>query len=157
VVKVILNLLFCCRNFIFWEGDVLTKSLRLSVFNRATKTLLASCAVAVVCLTAPMATAQTFMTEDELLATIPGSSIYSKTDEGVKWAQNYGKANGKRKGAIKGVMNGDRFNSTWYVKGGLWCEDWGSGHACYGVERVDAKSLRMYRGNDPRPNLWKLK
>ena len=121
------------------------------------KSVVAGMGMAILCLSAPAAQAQTFMTDDELLATIPGSSISSKTDEGVKWAQNYSKANGKRKGAIKGVMSGDGFKSSWYVKGGQWCEDWGSGHECWNVERVDAKSLRMYRGNEPRPNLWKLK
>lgn len=106
---------------------------------------------------APAAQAQTFMTEEELLATIPGSSISSKTDEGVKWSQNYGKANGKRKGAIKGIFDGAKYDSKWYVQDGLWCEDWGDDHECFGVERVDAKSLRIYRGTKARPNLWKLK
>ena len=125
--------------------------------DSGSKAMLLLAAIWVAMAIAPAANAQTFMTEAELLATIPGSSISSKTDDGVKWAQNYGKANGKRKGLIKGVMDGGKFDSSWYVKRGQWCEDWGSGHECFNVERVDAKSLRMYRGDDPRPNLWKLK
>lgn len=119
--------------------------------------LLAVGTVCVAAVFAPMAQAQTFMTEEELLATIPGSSISSKTDKGVKWAQNYSTANGKRKGAIKGVFEDTKYDAKWYVQNGLWCEDWGDGNECWNVERVDAKSLRMYRGDEPRPNLWKLK
>lgn len=125
--------------------------------KRIFKPWIASAAVALLCLSAPMAQAQTLMTEEELLATIPGSSISSKTDKGVKWAQNYGKAKGKRKGAIKGVFDGTQYDAKWYVENGLWCEDWGDGQACWSVERVDAKSLRMYVDGKPRPNLWKLK
>ncbi len=133
-------------------------SMRATVKGRAGLRLCTiGAAMALLSLTAPMVHAQTFMTEEELLATIPGSSISSKTDEGVKWAQNYGKANGKGKGAIKGVFQGTKYDAKWYVENGLWCEDWGDGHECFGVEQVDAKSLRMYRGDEPRPNLWKLK
>jgi hypothetical protein len=130
---------------------------RISKFKALSKAVLMGSAFGLLCGLAPMANAQTFMTEEELLATIPGSSISSKTDEGVKWAQNYSKANGKRKGAVKGVFDGTKYDAKWYVENGLWCEDWGDGHECFGVERVDAKSLRMYRGDKPRPNLWKLK
>lgn len=114
-------------------------------------------AFCLLCFAAPMANAQTFMTEEELLATIPGSSISAKTDEGVKWVQNYSKANGKRKGAIKGLFKGEKITSKWFVRDGQWCENWGSGEGCWSVERVDAKSLRMYSDGKPRPNLWKLK
>ena len=134
-----------------------TNLLRLPAFSRASKALLASCAVAVVCLAAPMATAQTFMTEDELLVTIPGSSISSKGDNGVAWAQNYSKANGKRKGVIKGVFDGTKYDAKWFVKGGQWCEKWADGEACWSAEKVDAKSLRMYKEGKPHVNLWKLK
>ena len=113
--------------------------------------------MAIFCLSAPASHAQTFMTEDELLDTIPGSSITSKTNEGVKWAQNYSKANGKRKGAIKGVFDGSKYDAKWFVKGGQWCENWGDGEGCWSVEQVDANSLRMYENGKPRPNLWVLK
>lgn len=132
-------------------------ALRHAVVNGASKAFLATSSLILLCLTAPMAQAQTFMSEDELLATIPGSSVYSKTNEGVSWAQNYGKANGKRKGAIKGVFDGAKYDAKWFVKEGQWCENWGDGEGCWSVEQVDAKSLRMYEGGKPRPNLWKLK
>lgn len=121
------------------------------------KSVVAGMGMVILCLSAPAAKAQTFMTEDELLATIPGSSISSKTNEGVKWAQNYSKANGKRKGAIKGVFDGSKYDAKWFVKDGQWCENWGDGEGCWSVEQVDAKSLRMYENGKPRPNLWKLK
>lgn len=102
--------------------------------------------------------AQSFMTEEELLATIPGSMINGKTNKGVPWAQSYGAyKGGKKKGAIKGIMNDTKFDSKWYVENGQWCEDWGDGQACWQVERVDEKSLRMYADGKPRPNLWILK
>lgn len=114
--------------------------------------------VATLFLFAAPAMAQTFMSEDELLATIPGSTIDSKTDEGVKWAQAYSKFDGKkRKGAVAGNFDGTAFKSKWYVENGQWCENWGDGQACWQVERVSAKKLRMYADGKPRPNLWVLR
>ena len=102
--------------------------------------------------------AQQFMSEDELLATIPGSTIDGKTDKGVAWAQAYSKYNGsKKKGAISGVFEDSKYDSIWYVQDGQWCEDWGDGNACWQVERVSAKKLRMYADGKPRPNLWVLR
>lgn len=104
------------------------------------------------------AQAQSFMTEEELLATIPGSMINGKTDKGVPWAQSYSKyKGGKKSGVIKGVMNDTKFDSKWYVENDQWCENWGDGSACWQVERVDDKSLRMYVNGKARPNLWILK
>lgn len=113
--------------------------------------------ISLFCLSADAAQAQTFTTEDELLATIPGSSINSKTNKGVNWAQNYSKANGKRKGVIKGIFDCAKYDAKWFVKGGQWCENWGDGEGCWSVEQVDAKSLRMYENGKPRPNLWIFK
>lgn len=102
--------------------------------------------------------AQSFMTENELLATIPGSMINSKTNEDVPWAQSYSAyKGGKKKGVVKGIMNDTKYDAKWYVENGQWCEDWGDGQACWQVERVDEKSLRMYANGKPRPNLWILK
>jgi membrane carboxypeptidase/penicillin-binding protein PbpC len=99
--------------------------------------------------------AQEFMTQAELLATIPGHTIQAKTNEGVPWAQAY--STGKKKGTIKGVMDGQSFDAKWFVKGNQWCENWGDGQACWNVERVDQTSLRMYddQGN-AKKNLWKI-
>lgn len=108
-------------------------------------------------LAASVASAQTFLSEDALLATIPGSSVSSKTDKGVPWVQNYSAAKGKRKGVIKGNFDGSKYDAKWFVKDGQWCENWGDGEGCWSVEQVDAKSLRMYVDGKPRPNLWKLK
>ena len=96
-----------------------------------------------------------FMTQEELLATIPGHSIHAKTNEGVPWVQTYSK--GKKKGKVKGKMGDQTFESIWFVKGDQWCEDWGDGSACWDVERVDENSLRMYENGKPRKHLWKVK
>ena len=101
------------------------------------------------------ATAQEFMSQAELLATIPGSTIQSKTNQGVPWSQAY--SAGKKKGTIAVNFNGEKSASKWFVKGNQWCEDWGSGKACWDVERVDEHSLRMYENGKPKKNLWKLK
>ena len=101
--------------------------------------------------------AQDFMTQEQLLATIPGSTIHAKTNEGVPWAQAYSAyKGGKKKGVISVNFNGEKSTSKWSVKGNQWCEDWGSGHACWDVEQVDAKSLRMYENGKPKKNLWKI-
>lgn len=104
------------------------------------------------------ALAATFMSEKELLATIPGHVVDGKTDKGVRWVQSYSAyQGGKKKGTIKGIFNDQKFDSKWFVQNGQWCEDWGDGHACWQVERVDEKSLRMYADGKPRPNLWVLR
>ena len=126
----------------FSNGLRLTKG----VFNFTAVAL----SISLFCLSADAAQAQTFMTEDELLATIPGSSVNSKTNKGVNWAQNYSKANGKRKGVIKGIFDGAKYDAKWFVKGGQWCENWGDGEGCWSVEQVDAKSLPMYENGKPR-------
>ncbi len=103
------------------------------------------------------AVSQEFMTQKELLATIPGNSITSISiqDGKTRWTQNYGK--GRKKGKIAGLFGKDQYKAEWSVKGNRWCEDWGSGSACWQVERVDAQSLRMYKDGKPQKNLWKLK
>lgn len=112
----------------------------------------------VACLSVTGASAQQFMSEEELLATFPGSTIDGKTDKGVPWVQAYSKFDGKnKKGVIAGDFDGTEIKSTWYVQDGQWCEDWGDGSACWQVERVGKKKLRMYVDGNPRPNLWKLR
>ena len=116
-------------------------------------------AVAVVFLAAPMARAQTFLTDAELLDAIPGMTVFSKSDRGTPWAQNYSVSDvdDAKKGAIRGIFGKRKYYAKWYVRDGKWCENWGSGQACWSVERVDSTSLRMYIGAKPRPNLWHLK
>ncbi len=46
--------------------------------------------------------------------------------------------------------------SKWYVEGDKWCENWGDGHACWDVEQVDAKSLRLYENGKAKKNLWHI-
>ena len=101
------------------------------------------------------AQAQDFLTKDQLLALIPGHRIDSVSKDGTAWYQIY--SAGKSKGTIKGAYGSEAVKAKWYVTGDTWCENWGSGKACWQVEQVDATSLRMYENGKPKPNLWKLK
>jgi hypothetical protein len=104
------------------------------------------------------ATATEFMSEKEILQTIPGSVIRSTSNDGTKWVQSYsGYKGGAKKGIIKGNFGGTKYDAKWFVKKGQWCENWGDGEACWQVERVDAKSLRLYENGKAKKNLWKLK
>ncbi|MGB7270781.1 MAG: hypothetical protein WBC90_14815 [Albidovulum sp.] len=107
---------------------------------------------------ATIATAAEFMTEKELLQTIPGSVIRSTSRDGTKWVQSYsGYKGGAKKGIIKGNFGGTKYDAKWFLKKGQWCENWGDGQACWQVERVDEKSLQMYRDGKAERHLWKLK
>lgn len=104
------------------------------------------------------ASAATFLTEKELLATIPGATIHgvSSKDNKTKWIQNYGK--GKRKGKIAGLWAGkDQYKAEWYVKDGKWCEKWDGGEACWHVEQVKPNKLRAYDDGKPKKHLWIIK
>ena len=103
------------------------------------------------------ASSQDFMTQEQLLALIPGATIKAKDNKGTPWTQVYGAYNGtKKKGKITGDYDGTSIKSKWYVNGNQWCEDWGSGHACWDVELVGARSVRMYENGVPKKNVWKL-
>ena len=116
-------------------------------------------AVVFFCISAPFANAQTFLTDAELLDVIPGMTVYSKTDRGVPWAQNYSASDvdDAKKGAIRGIFGKRKYYAKWFVRDGKWCENWGKGQACWNVEQVNSTSLRLYSGSTPRPNLWYLK
>ncbi len=120
--------------------------------------VLACCVAALLCLTAPSGGAQTFLSNSELLEIIPGSTIYSKADRGTPWAQVYSEADGKMKGTVRSIFGKRRYYAKWFVREGYWCENWGSGEACWRMEKVGFRSLRLYtRDGKPRPHLWMLK
>ena len=130
-----------------------------SIFMSAAKGLRTACAAAgFLCLSVPGAGAQTFLSNAELLDIIPGSTIYSKTDRGTPWAQVYSEPDGKTKGSIRGIFGKRKYYAKWFVRDDQWCENWGNGQACWRVEKVDFRSLRLYnRDGSARPNLWTLK
>lgn len=104
------------------------------------------------------ASAQEFMSKKEMLATIPGATLYgvSNSDGKTKWAQAYSK--GRKKGKISGVFGEDKYEATWQVKGDMWCEDWGSGKGCFKFVRVSDKNLQVYKeGTKKLKNHWKIK
>lgn len=133
----------------------MTKLTSVGYFSHARS--LAALSVTAFLLAAP-ASAQQFMTEDELLATIPGSTIDGTSNDGTRWAQAYsGYKGGKKAGSINVNFGGEKSKSKWSVKGGMWCEDWGSDSACWQVERVSDNELRMYANGKPRKHLWVLR
>ncbi len=103
------------------------------------------------------AQAQNFMTQKELLATIPGSTLYgiSNNDGKTQWAQAYGK--GRKKGKIAGNFGGDKYEAEWFVDGNQWCENWGSGSDCWQFVRTGNKELQPYKGGKPLKYPWKMK
>lgn len=104
----------------------------------------------------PATAGPTFMTETELLETIPGKEISAKTNRGIPWTQNYSATKTQKKGDISGVFDGKPYKAKWFVKDGHWCENWGDGQACWMVERKDTKTLRLYENGKPKKNLWHL-
>jgi hypothetical protein len=105
----------------------------------------------------PASAGPKFMTESELMATIPGRAISAKSNNGVDWTQKYSAANKQKKGNIDGVFDGKAYKAKWFVKDGQWCENWGDGQACWMVERTGSKTLRLYENGKPKKNLWNLK
>jgi len=106
------------------------------------------------------AQAQQFMTQAELLATIPGSQIsgVSNKDGKTPWVQAYSKSNSSKKGVVSGIWNKkSKYQMEWYVKGDQWCEKWDSGEGCWSIERVSAKKLRVHKDGKPLKNTWNLK
>ena len=106
-----------------------------------------------------VATAQNFMSQEELLATIPGGQVsgISNSDGKTRWAQAYSKATSKKKGVYNGLWGKDKYKGEWYVKGDQWCEKGDWGEKCWSIERVGAKELRIYDEGKPKKNTWKLK
>ena len=107
------------------------------------------------------ARAQTLMTNDELLATMPGQVLYglSNRDNKTQWIKTFSARKGRRKkGKIAGNFGGKKYVSNWQIKAGQWCEFWDSGKGgCYSLERVDAKNFRIYIDGKPQKNFWTLR
>jgi|GEM_PF-6921814 len=99
--------------------------------------------------------AATFLTNEELLTTIPGKTLSGKTDDGKKWTQTYSK--GKRnKGRYNGIYEGEKYTGKWFVKNGQWCENWGEGNECRYMEQIKNNKLRGYKDGKPRKYLWTI-
>ena len=124
------------------------------------KSFMAVMAAALLFFAPQTAQAQEFMTQKELLATIPGNQLSGTSNQDGKtpWVQAYSKASKGKKGLLNGLWNNkDKYQSEWYVKGDQWCEKWDSGEGCWQVERVSAKKLRAYKNGKPLKNTWNLK
>lgn len=101
--------------------------------------------------------AQEFMTQRELLATLPGKTAtgIDNKDGKTRWTQNYGK--GRKKGKIAGLFGKEHYEAKWWVEGNKWCEDWGTGNGCWKFERAGDNKLRVYWDGKAMKNLWTIK
>lgn len=146
------------RNSLTWGVQMKARVLRPRSIYAASPGFLIVCLSSFLCLSAPTAYAQTFLSNAELLEILPGATIYSKTDRGKPWAQIYSEPDGKIKGTIRSIFGKRRHYAKWYVRDGQWCENWGVGEACWHVEKVGFQTLRMYTlDGKPRRNFWMLK
>lgn len=102
--------------------------------------------------------ALSFMTKEELLNTIPGSTISGITDNSASWTQTYDSLiSDEEQGKLTGKLGGDNYTANWSVKEGKWCENWGSGKDCWNMVLVDDTHLRLFKNGKPRKNLWVIK
>ena len=106
-----------------------------------------------------VADAQTFMTEEEMLATFPGAKIggISSRDGKTPWQQTYGKPKkGKSKGNGKGLWNTDTYNFYWKIKKGQWCEKYTKKTECFNFERIDETTMQGYSKGEKLKNVWNI-
>lgn len=97
-----------------------------------------------------------FLSEAELLATLPGNTVNGMSRDETPWSQTYSRDDGTGSGTVTGTFGEDDIAATWSVDGSQWCEDWDGGNACFTFERVGDKTLRAYQDGEPRANLWTI-
>lgn len=104
--------------------------------------------------------AQTFMTEEEMLNTIPGAKLggISSSDGETPWEQTYAKPKkGNSKGKGTGIWNNtDTYKFSWKIKKGKWCENWNGGSACWNAELIDESTIQMYKKGKKMSQVWKI-
>ena len=91
-----------------------------------------------------------FMTQEELLAAIPGATVYGTSfrDGESRWVQTYSSG-----GTIAGTWNGEPYRAAWSADGNKWCEQWEDGSGCWAFVKVSDKELRAYKdGTEPVKN-----
>jgi len=95
-----------------------------------------------------------------MLALFPGAKLggISSSDNKTPWEQTYGQPKkGKAKGKGKGLWGGnDTYKFSWKIKKGKWCENWGSGRACWQVERIDDTTIQMYKDGKKLTQVWNI-
>ncbi|GAA6161548.1 MULTISPECIES: hypothetical protein [Ruegeria] len=102
------------------------------------------------------AIAQDFMSKSELLATLPGSTVrsISNQDDKTQWAQAY--STGRKKGKLAGNFGGNSYDGEWYVDGDKWCEKTGDWSGCFQFVKISETELQPYKDGQPRKHTWKL-
>lgn len=101
--------------------------------------------------------AQSVMSEEEMLATLPGAQVQAVGKNGKPWQQAYSAAGaGKRNGTLKGVWSGGKYSGKWQAKNGQWCEDTGDWQGCFQFVRKNSRTLVTYENGKPE-NEWTLK
>ncbi|PUB09966.1 hypothetical protein [Yoonia sediminilitoris] len=102
-------------------------------------------------------TTRSFMTQEGLLATIPGATLYgvSSQDNETEWQQTY--SAGGTNGTIEVIWDGEPSTSKWFVDGDQWCEDWGTDSACFRLVKVSDNELVAFRSGKQIRNSWFIK
>ena len=124
-----------------------------------TRRHLAKLAFLLAIVTSPFAVAQDFMSEEEMLDTFSGITISAVflANNNKRWTQVYDEIKeGETEGVIKGVAGGIPYRSNWFIRKGKWCENWGTGNACYDLVREDEKTIRAYEKSQPLKIAWEI-
>lgn len=102
--------------------------------------------------------AQEFMSEEEMLATLPGVQASGISTEGKNWAQVYSKRSGKKKnGKFNGVYDGAKYTGKWVIKDDQWCEETSDGWSgCFNFVHSGSNEIIAYR-NGKKQNPWTIK
>ena len=100
--------------------------------------------------------AQEFMSKTEILATIPGATVRSISNQDGKtpWVQAY--SAGRKKGKLAGNFGGNTYEGEWYVDGDMWCETTGDWTGCFQFVKLSETELQPYKDGQPRKHTWKL-
>ncbi len=108
----------------------------------------------------PVAMAQKFMSEQQMLDTFSGatlSGIPSVSYTEARWTQVYEQfEEGQTEGDITGEQGGSPYTAKWFIKNGKWCENWGGGNGCYDLVLVDEKTIKAYENGTPLKNVWEI-
>lgn len=124
----------------------------------ASAVLLAGCAETPDVTSGGTDTSAQFLTQSQLLATIPGNVLHgtSSSDGKTQWVQKYSK--GGTSGAISGLWGGESYTSTWYVKDDMWCEKSDTVDGCWSIQKTGSKQLQAYKnGTEKLKNPWLIK
>jgi len=120
-------------------------------FNKVTIMAAVMCFGLSACITAtepetePVPASLAFLSKQEILATLPGTTVSGIASEDNKTPYVATFSAGGTSGTTSGTFGGEPFSATWSVEGNKWCEQWNGGGSCSFVKRESATQLRLYK------------